>query len=276
MMGLLSRALPLALAGCLFAAPPAFAFPTPIDDQTGLFGADALEEAADIAREARRDYGVELLFDLVRSVPADRARQVKSMNSRNRDRFFARWAEERAKEEGLDGILVLVCREPYAVKVYVTPSARDAFSERDGEHLRRVLVDHFERGPKDRTQFDKGLVEGARYVRDTLAARNPEGRQGAARFDWWWVAWVLGGILVVWMVAVGARAWLRRDQPPAPPVLPEPAPGLPGTVTAAATGDEICEAIFNPHARATDRPTAPHPDLAETADYGPPPPPPEA
>src|SRR5262245_45035752 len=103
------RALMLAVAGWLALAAPAAAFPPAIDDETGLFSPEALADVAGVARDIKREFGVDLVIDPVRSVPADRA---KGLTTRTRRDFFRRWAEERANDAGTRVILILICKNP--------------------------------------------------------------------------------------------------------------------------------------------------------------------
>src|SRR5262245_51309035 len=111
--------LPLAFAGWLAAGQPADAGPPRINDETGLFDADTLERVNAHVREIRRKYGIDLVIDPVKTVPAEDAKRVKSLKSRDRDRYFADWVERRARDADLDGVLVLICKEPYRVQVHV-------------------------------------------------------------------------------------------------------------------------------------------------------------
>jgi uncharacterized membrane protein YgcG len=174
-------------AGWLLSASPALAAPFGVKDEAGLFSADAVRQAEEKIQTLHRRARQDLLIETIAAVPADKTRQLKS----DRALFFASWAQQRAEEAGVNGAYVLICAEPRHVQVYVSPDTRTAFPDKDRDQLRKALSRKL-----GRKAYDDALLDTVDFARDRLDPSHA----AAARAGWWWVLWVIVGIVGVWLV----------------------------------------------------------------------------
>src|SRR5262249_54827371 len=98
------------------------------------------------------------------SVPADEVENFKKMDKKEeRAKFFEKWALDRAKFRAVNGVYVLICKEPTYLYVEVTPKARTVFNKETRDKIREVLLTEF----KDK-RFDAGLLGAVKVVHDRL------------------------------------------------------------------------------------------------------------
>src|SRR2546423_1351318 len=126
------------LAACCLAvvepAPAAFE----IKDEGKFFSADAVRKSDQRIKEIKEQSGNDLLIETFAEIPADRKKDYKA---EDRNRFFEAWAKDRLKALGVDGVYVLVCREPAHFHVLVSEEARKkAISTEDRNRLRDQLL----------------------------------------------------------------------------------------------------------------------------------------
>ena len=170
-----AHSLLLAAAVALLAATPAVALTPQVKDEAKFFSAEAVQKADRLIREIKDRHGKDLLIETFPTVPDDRAEKVKHMDRSERGRFFEEWARERARQEGVNGVYVLICKEPGHVQVEVGNETRQrAFTVEDRDRLRDILVKAFKA-----KEYDQGLLDGVEYVRDTV--QKNLGERGRAR-----------------------------------------------------------------------------------------------
>src|SRR5262245_35356541 len=94
--------------------------------------------------------GKDLRLETYAHIPTDRADQYVP---EKRHEFFATWAYQRAKALGLDGVIVLICKDPAFLQVEVGERTKQrAFTLANRDHLRDLLVTAFRQ-----RHFDDGL-----------------------------------------------------------------------------------------------------------------------
>jgi uncharacterized membrane protein YgcG len=149
----------------LFVTSRALAVAPQIKDDGKFFSEEAIKKAnkqiKDIARNAEKD----LLIETVLNVPGDQAERVKNMSREDRQKFFKNWAQDRADAAVVNGVYILVCRDPTYLEVIVTAKARASFGEEAYKKLRDLLLKDFRE-----KKFDEGLQEAVNFVQEKLAA----------------------------------------------------------------------------------------------------------
>ncbi|MEY2411378.1 MAG: hypothetical protein QOF48_4048 [Verrucomicrobiota bacterium] len=143
-----------------------------VRDNSGLFSPAAVKQADETIRAIQRDYHKDLLIETFPAVPEARTNDY----ARNREEFFSTFVTDRARAARLDGIYVLVMKEPpphrFRIQVGVGQATRQrAFTTADRDELVRIVQASF-RADK----YDEALRNGVAYVERTL--RN--NLQGAA------------------------------------------------------------------------------------------------
>lgn len=165
------RLLPWLVAASCLAPTAVLAVGAEVRDAAGLFSPAALKQADETVRRIQKEFRKDLLVETFSGVPANRTADY----TRNREEFFSNFVRERAQSSRIDGIYVLVLKEPpphrYRIQVAVGQATRQrAFMASDREELVRLLQSHFR---EDR--FDDGLRGGVAYVERALRNNLPAG-----------------------------------------------------------------------------------------------------
>lgn len=159
---------PAVLAGWLAAAGVASAvFPPPVKDEGKFFSAEGLEKANKKIRQIYADFGCDVVVETFPAVPADMEAKYKELG---KDKFFLEWAERRAKELGVNGVYVLICKNPARVEVGLTgPARRRLFGPDDRQQITGKML-----GPFRDKKFDEGLLAALDFIE--AAAKKGSGR----------------------------------------------------------------------------------------------------
>ncbi len=96
-----------------------------VNDQAGFFSKTAIDQATAKLQEIRSRYKVEVVVETFPSVPQDmRTRFDMAKTEAEKNRFFQRWAEIRASDEGVKGVYVLICKSPGHLQIEPDESVR--------------------------------------------------------------------------------------------------------------------------------------------------------
>ncbi len=201
-------------------ACPAVARAAGVRDDAGLFSADAVARAGRLLAEVKQAHGKDVSVETAADVPAERRQAFNNARNRQqREQFFARWADDRAQKERVDGVFVLITRRPEAT-VQVTlrepRSESRVFTAEDRDRLRQALGD---------SPDDEGLLKAVELVRGWLRERGvePPPVTEAPSEDvkeepaWLWIFWLVGagiGAVVCVGLVVGFLVLSGRAAPP--------------------------------------------------------------
>src|SRR5205809_697577 len=103
--------------GMLLAAPSAQAATPGVKDQAGFFSKEAVTKANGVIHEIQSRFHKEVVVETMLSVPEEDKDEVK--DKAGRDRFFPRWARERAADLKVNGIYIVITKVPGHVQVEV-------------------------------------------------------------------------------------------------------------------------------------------------------------
>jgi uncharacterized membrane protein YgcG len=162
-MSCLSRVTFVAAACLLFSGPAAAVAPE-IKDDGKFFSAEAVKKVNAAIREIYGKYGKDVLVETFPSVPADQVEKVKKMKGEELAKFFYKWAEDRAKARVVNGVYILVCKQPTRLETFITRKARGTLDSKFRKKLRETLLEEF----RDK-RFDEGLAAGVKLVKEQLA-----------------------------------------------------------------------------------------------------------
>ena len=159
--------LPALLIGAFLATGRAAAAVPQVNDAAHLFfSEDAIRKADAEIKEIKRQHKLDLLIDVLPTVPAEDEAEANSKDRELKDNFYKKWARRRAEEAGVNGVYVLITKKPAHLIVEVgNKTGKRTFSLADGEKLQSMLLRKF----RDE-KFDEGLLEGVDYVRKTIDA----------------------------------------------------------------------------------------------------------
>jgi hypothetical protein len=141
-----------------------------IRDGAKFFSADAVREGDQLIQQIRQRHGKDVVVETVPSMPGAPA------DAAGRERFFQDETARRGKEAGVNGLYILISRNPSSLYAGVDPQTQqNLFTLDDRARLRDVLQQHFK--AKD---FDGGLLAGLRLVDETMAGHVGGKNHGAA------------------------------------------------------------------------------------------------
>jgi hypothetical protein len=167
-----------------------------VKDGASLFSPAAVARADEQIAQIRKTYGCDLVLETVEALPKADRRWFRFLYAGEVNRRLADWARERARDEGVEGIYVVVCRKPRSVIVVVYPPAQEqTFTPSDCAQLQRQLAYHL-----GRREPDQALLDGVSEARNLLEARRRE--NAAPPTNLVLVGGIIAGVLGFW-VALG-------------------------------------------------------------------------
>src|SRR5205085_1153343 len=91
-----------------------------------MFSSEAKQKANNIIREIHDEFKQDLVIETFPTPPGgeEKAKQLKAM-SKDKEalrKFFAEWEHQRARDERIGGVHVLICQRPGAVEVGTGPN----------------------------------------------------------------------------------------------------------------------------------------------------------
>ena len=129
----------------------------------GEFFGDAESAAATTIEELFAKHRKDIRIETFAAVPEAQQAKLKQLGSES---FFKGWLVERAKAEHVDGLFILICRQPAMIKVGINEATRKTkFNDADREALWKLIKRRF-----DKQEFDAGLLDGLKYVSDRFEA----------------------------------------------------------------------------------------------------------
>jgi uncharacterized membrane protein YgcG len=144
----------------------AMAQPAPaVRDGAELFDAATESQVQAIAQQLKKEHKKDLIIESFNGTPTTLKGQYTEANRLEflRD-YFRKWAGQRAGELKVEGVYVLICRQPRYLQVEVDgQTLKKAFTAEDRGHLRDQLSRSFK---KD--QYNDGLLQGAQYVKSAM------------------------------------------------------------------------------------------------------------
>ncbi|MGL4555747.1 MAG: TPM domain-containing protein, partial [Gemmataceae bacterium] len=185
------------------ALAPGVALAASVEDGAKLFGKEAVEKAerkiATFERGTHRDFVVETFAE---------AKDLDKAKGPDKGDYFRDWARDRYRTRGVQGVYVLVTREPGRVQVEVGDRTKAHGVSPDA--VQRAFLNHF--GKKD---FDGGLLAAVDYAAEAYASRRPSPAPAPAPStaaadlpDWaGWVCVGLVALAAVWLVVGLIRAF---------------------------------------------------------------------
>jgi uncharacterized membrane protein YgcG len=142
-------------------AGEARAEPFTIKDDGHFFSAEALKKANATIAAIKERYNKDLAIETYAEIPAD---LKADYDADKKEQFFRTWGHERAAKLNLNGIIVLICRDPRHLEIGVgRKTVQKAFTSADRRKLTELMLTRFRK-----KEFDAGLLEGVEFVDKTL------------------------------------------------------------------------------------------------------------
>jgi hypothetical protein len=134
-----------------------------IHDDGKFFSDGAIAQATKIIDQIDQKHQKDLLVETIPSISDDQQAQLAT---EGKEAFFHNMADSRARAAGVNGVYILVCKDPSYLLVEAGKNTRQrAFTLDDVSALRTKLVSAFKQ-----KQFDQGLIDGATFVQQRMNA----------------------------------------------------------------------------------------------------------
>ena len=162
------RAMIACCVGLLLLAVSSTAFAAAgVKDNGHFFKSETVEKVDTELQQAQKDFGKELVVETYATVPDAMKSEFDTVkdDKDKRAEFFAKWLGERAHELQVNGVYVLICKDPGHVEVKAGAKTREKgeFTQVNQNKMRDLLVTAF----KDKN-YDDGLQKAADYFRQSL------------------------------------------------------------------------------------------------------------
>jgi uncharacterized membrane protein YgcG len=155
-----------ALAGLLLVASAAFAVAPEVHDEAKFFSPDAVKKANKEIRELASKHDTDFLIETMPSIPGDEGQRVKAMSVPDREKFFKNWAADRAETAVVNGVYLLVCKDPPHLHVEASGRGQKVLDRATINKVREQLLTMFRQ-----KKFDEGLLQAVATVRARLETR---------------------------------------------------------------------------------------------------------
>lgn len=132
-----------------------------VQDHAGLFSKSAVSEANQIDDRMMREYKHQVTVETFKEIPADRK---ANFDEKSKTSFFKEWATQRARDQHVEGVYVLICSNPKHLQTEVGNQTRRVFSEKNQDELSKILIKDLKNNP------DSALVNAVRFVDSTFAS----------------------------------------------------------------------------------------------------------
>jgi uncharacterized protein len=173
-----------------------------VTDNAGLFSALAIEKAGREVADVKQKYKKDIAVETFKSIPASERTAFDGLSKTEKNKFFAKWADDRATELELDGVYILITEEPKHLQLWVGRNTQaKAFTTKDREELEKRMLGSF-----NARKYDQGLLEGLSFIRSSMKGHiklkeNHDQRAADEGFNWKGLicpALIIGGVM--WLV----------------------------------------------------------------------------
>ena len=148
----LGRTLLILAAVGAFGMGAALAVTPEVRDEGKFFSPEALKKADEQIREIYRKHNLDVLVETYKTAPGEDVEKLKAMDDKGRAEFFLKYAKDRTRDRVVNGIYVIITREPRHLLVGITGRGEKAFSRDFRAKAEQGMIAEFRKG-----RFDDGL-----------------------------------------------------------------------------------------------------------------------
>jgi len=163
----LPAVLPVLLLGLWLglAAPARAVYPPPVKDDGKFFTKEGLEKANKKIREIYQKYKKDVVVETLETLTEE---QQKKLKAEDEKRFFASLALARAKELGVNGVYIVICKKPRFLQIHMDPDTQKrTFKASDRTKARDAFFKQFKE-----SMFDAGLHDALDSIEASLKANS--------------------------------------------------------------------------------------------------------
>ena len=164
----------LAVLGLI--APASAVYPPALKDDGKFFSKEGIEKANKKIREIYEKYKKDVVVETMTTLTADQERKIKEDGEA---KFFAKLTSDRGKEIGLNGVYILVCKQPKYLRVHMDPETqKKAFTASSRTATVAKIVARFKED-----EFDAGLFDGLKEIESILETHSKEATKTTPKGD---------------------------------------------------------------------------------------------
>ncbi len=199
----------IAFVALVLGAPAARAATGGIQDGGAFFSEQAKAEATRVISDVQRTVKKDIVIETFAEIPAAMKLGSDLSDKAAANRFFVQWAEKQARLQSVNGVYVLLVKQPAHLQVVVgNQTLKQLFTATDREALVSTMLTKLRA-----KQSDAALLDGVQFVASTMrahaapnAAAAPAHRNSAqpqpasgkeSSSSWIWSAIIIA--LVVWV-----------------------------------------------------------------------------
>jgi len=158
----------------LAAGSPAIGASLGINDSAKFFSDEAISQADQIIHQINSAHHKDVRVDTFAEIPSDLRGRYDQLG---KERFYDGWAGQLAKQEAVDGVLILITRDPGHLQVWVgNHTQQQLFPLTDVGQLKTLLAGAFKQ-----KEYDEGLLQGVQFIQQQMDANAPAaGNRGTA------------------------------------------------------------------------------------------------
>ena len=184
-----------------------------IRDTGDFFSESAKTKASRKISEIEQQYKKDLVIETFKEIPDEIKQDVDLSDKTAMNRLFERWTVKQAKQRGVNGIYILISKEPAHIQIVVGNETQNkAFTLMDRDNLASLMLSKLRK-----KQNDEALLEGVNFVFTTMAghvippnrannvsssstATPVKGGQTEQSIPWGWIVIAVIGIGAIWLI----------------------------------------------------------------------------
>ena len=158
------------LAIGLFQTTAAWALSSEVTDGGNFFSADTEKSVNASIADIRSTFNKDVLVETFAEIPESRKAQY---SPGKKDEFFSSWVRERADATDLNGVYILICKNPSVLRVSTGTKTRQThFTNPNRDEVVALMLSKFKE-----KKFDEGLSEGVALIKQRMS-ENVSGKVG--------------------------------------------------------------------------------------------------
>jgi uncharacterized membrane protein YgcG len=161
-------------AALVTATPAARAAKAQVVDNAGFFSADAVSKANQQLADLEQRSGKQLRIETYAQLPNELRGQYSPQRS---NEIYDKWATQLAKDQGINGALVVITRQPGHMHAIVGRGTNESgvFTTTDRDRLRDILTGAFQA-----KNYDQGLQSAVDFWQQKVGNASNNSAAGAA------------------------------------------------------------------------------------------------